>query len=554
MTQSPACGGRRLDQKEFIMLATPHDRNSGLTSSAIGENRRLHGPRSTFGLTFALLASAAFGGFWPGPAAAQGATAAAPGSSIDGAYNSRIEIGQANIAPSPASSSANSPNNPGFFAGILERDKLLGDIGGLRTRLDRSGVTLTLLNVSDVLGNTTGGINKGVTYSGLTWLTLQMDTKKAFGWDGGLINISGLQIRGRSLSQFYLDNLQTVTSIAASNTTRIWEIWYQQAFADGKYDVKIGQQSIDLEFTIAPSAAIFLNASMGFPALPSLDLFAAGPTYPLSSLGLRFRAQPTGAVTVLAGVFQDNPPGGSFSNDSELLGSTRWGGNFNLRTGALFIAEIQYRLNQPGNGDTDHGKASEGLPGTYKLGAWFDTASFQNQRYDTMGIPLASPGSNGIPQMNLRNYSLYGLADQMIWRPDPESPRSLNVFARAMAAPNDRNLINFSVNAGVNLKAPLPGRDDDTFGVGFGVARISSYAAGFNKDTNFYGTSPFLVPVRGSETFLEVTYLAQVTPAVTVQPDFQYIFNPGGGIANPNNPELRVKNEAVFGVRTIVTF
>ena len=123
-----------------------------------------------------------------------------------------------------------------------------------------------------------------------------------------------------------------------------------------------------------------------------------------------------------------------------------------------------------------------------------------------------------------------------------------------MGGPSDRNLISFSVNAGANLKAPLPGRDTDTLGIGFGVAKVGLYASGFDKDVNFYGTSPFPVPVRGMETFLEVTYQIQVTPWLAVQPDFQYILNPGGGIANPNNPEQRVKNEAIFGVRTAVTF
>ena len=441
-------------------------------------------------------------------------------------------------------------SGPGFFTGIMKRSTLLGDMGGLRPLLARYGVTLTLTDVSDVLGNVSGGTQKGFTYNALTTLTLQMDTQKAFGWDGGLINVSGLQIRGRSLSQYYLENLQTVSGIAAAPTTRFWEIWYQQSFADGKYDVKLGQQSLDQEFMVSPSSALYLNTMMGWPMLPSADLYAGGPAYPLSSLGVRFRAQPTSAITLLAGVFQDNPPGGSFYNNSQLLGSTLWGGNFNMRTGALFIAEAQYALNQPGNGDMDSGQGQGGLPGVYKFGAWFDTASFPSQRYDNMGSSLASPNSNGIPQMIPRNASLYGVVDQMIWRPDPDGPRSVNVFVRAMSAPDNRNLISFSVNAGVNLKAPLPTRDDDTFGVGFGVAKVSSYAAGFDQDTNFYGTAPFPVPTRNTETFLEITYQIQVTPWLQIQPNFQYIFNPGGGIPNPNNPALRIKNEAVFGFRT----
>src|SRR5208283_2045785 len=116
---------------------------------------------------------------------------------------------------------------------------------------------------------------------------------------------------------------------------------------------------------------------------------------------------PTDAVTVLAGVFQDNPPGGPFNNDGQLLGASRDGANFNLRTGALFIAELQYAVNQPAG---DNSKAaSGGLPATYKIGAWFDTAKFPDQRFDDLGLSLADPASSGNPRMHWHDYSLYAV-------------------------------------------------------------------------------------------------------------------------------------------------
>jgi porin len=115
-----------------------------------------------------------------------------------------------------------------------------------------------------------------------------------------------------------------------------------------------------------------------------------------------------------------------------------------------------------------------------------------------------------------------------------------------MGAPGDRNLINFSVNAGITMKAPLPGRDDDTVGIGFGIAKVSPSAAGFDIDSG--------LPARGTENFIEITYQVQVTGWWQVQPDFQYVFNPGGGILNPNDPTQRVGNEAIFGLRSILTF
>jgi porin len=306
------------------------------------------------GLASVLLACAVYGSGPARPAAAQSPPAGAP---LDGSNSGEINFS----LPGNNNADANS-DQLDFFTGVVRRGNLLGDIGGLRSFLGRYGITVALTDVSDVLGNTSGGIDRGATYSALTALTLQMDTQKAFGWDGGLVNVSGLQIRGRNFSEFYLNNLQTVSGIEAENTTRLWEVWYQQTFADGAYDVKFGQQSIDQEFMASQGSALYLNTMMGWPMLPSANLYAGGPAYPLSSLGIRLRAHPTGALTLLAGVFQDNPPGGPFDDDGQLRGSTRWGGNFNLRTGALFIAEAQYAINQPANGEIDRGNAPTGLP------------------------------------------------------------------------------------------------------------------------------------------------------------------------------------------------
>ena len=73
--------------------------------------------------------------------------------------------------------------------------------------------------------------------------------------------------------------------------------------------------------------------------------------------------------------------------------------------------------------------------------------------------------------------------------------------------------------------------------------------------TGRLGSCPARPPfVRGTETFVELTYQFTVTPWWQLQPDFQYIFNPGGGIQNPNDPAKHIGNEAIFGLRTVFTF
>jgi porin len=430
------------------------------------------------------------------------------------------------------------PQSQTVPAGLWTRSNLLGDMGGLRTTLGDYGVSLTLQDTETLLGNAAGGVKQGATMQGLTTATLQLDTQKAFGLAGGTINVSALQIHGQSLSPFYLDNLQTASGTEAEDSTRLWELWYDQSFANGAFDLRLGQQSLDQEFIVSKYSALFVNAMAGWPMLPTADLYAGGPAYPLSSLGIRGLARPESNLTVLAGVFDDNPPGGSFADDPQ---SADGGGvRFNLNTGALFIAEAQLTANM-----------IAGLPGTYKLGVWYDTGYFPDRAVDNQGLSLAAPDSDGIPEMHKGNDSAYAVVDQTIWQPKG-SARSLNLFVRLMGAPADQNLIDFSANGGLTLTDPFPGRPNDSAGLDIGIAKVSGRTADLDQAEAL--SSGSFVPVRGSETLIELTYLAQVTPWLQIQPDAQFVLNPGGGVVNPDDPTARLRDEMVIGVRTNVNF
>jgi porin len=456
----------------------------------------------------------------------------------------------AQAATPPGSATAPGSNAPfGLLGPSWQNQNLLGDMGGLRPALANYGVTLTILENIETFGNPTGGVTQGIEPKGLTTVTLQMDTEKAFGLKGGTLNVSGLQIWGGDYSTGNLMVQQTLSDIDAPAGVRLWELWYQQKFGD-KFDVKIGEQSLDEEFIIAPSGnSLFINGVSGWPGLPTVDLPGGGPAYPLAGLGVRGRVQATDNITMLAGVFNGSPIPWDSPNTPR---SNPNGVSFPLDTGTLAIAELQYAL---GPGAAAGKPSADGpLPGVYKIGAWYDSYKFDDQQYDDMGVPLASPLSNGMPAEHHGDFSLYGVMDQMVWRSKDDSNRTLNVFVRPMFTPyQDRNLVSASINAGFALKAPLPGRDNDGFGVEMGTVWASSGASAFDRQMQFYQPSVY-TPIRSNETFLEATYQLQVLPSWQVQPDVQYFINPGLGIANPNDPTQRIKNELVLGLRTNINF
>ena len=252
----------------------------------------------------------------------------------------------------------------------------------------------------------------------------------------------------------------------------------------------------------------------------------------------------------MAGLFNGSPV---VNNTGDPQQQNASGTSFPVNGGALAIAELQYSF--PALGGMVYSAHSDTLAGVYRLGCWYDTENFADLQYDNKGLSLANPASTGIPAMHQGDYAIYAVMDQMIWRDptDEDGDRAISFFARAMGTPEqDRNLVDFSMNAGLTFHEPIYHRDDDTCGVGMGLAKVGRHAAGLDQDTVFY-TGAFQ-PVRSDEIFVEATYQYQLTPWCQIQPDFQYVLNPGAGIPNPNFPGQRVKDEAVLGLRLNILF
>ncbi|TQL16613.1 OprB family porin [Zymomonas mobilis] len=430
---------------------------------------------------------------------------------------------------------------------------LLGDMGGIRTWLYKYGITFDLEEYDELWGNVSGGTSGKPAYEAVTAPTVRIDLEKLIGLKGGLFNVSALQTRGRSISQEQLSVYNPVSGFEADRSTRLFELWYQQSFFHDKLDIKIGQQDLDTEFLISDYGALYLNANFGWPMAPSVNLYGGGPAWPLASPAIRFRYRPNNQLTVLFAAADDNPSGHSFYNTADPTNQSVHsnGANFNMSGGAFLIAELQYAIN-PQPEDMSNLTENPGLPGIYRLGGFYDTGRFPDQRYDTNGNLLASPDSTGNPRMHRGNWMIYGIIDQMIWRPSLNSPTSLGVFVRPTGNMGDRNLVSFAIDAGFNLKAPFKGRNNDTVGIAWGMGRTSSRQRAYDRDLRYFNAGTYQ-PIAGTEHHIELTYQAQITPWMVLQPDLQYIVHPSGGVLNANTGK-QVGNEVVFGLHSNISF
>ncbi|HYZ61339.1 MAG TPA: carbohydrate porin, partial [Acetobacteraceae bacterium] len=285
-------------------------------------------------------------------------------------------------------------------------------------------------------------------------------------------------------------------------------------------------------------AALFLNHTFGWSSQVGADLPSGGPSYPLATPGVRLRLSPRDRLTLFAAVFNGDPAGPGPGQPQERDPS---GTAFRLGDGVFAILEAQLGLE------------IADLPGTYKLGGWYNSNRFRDERTNGAGVSVADPAAADLLGRPRRgNYGLYGIADQLVWRNPSSKDAGIGVFARAMGSPGDRNLINFYVDAGVTYKGVIPGREDDTAGLAFGYARYSDTVSKLDSDiARFTGTD---VPIRRNETVLELTYQAQIAPWWQVQPSAQYVFNLNGGVSDPLRPGKRLGDAAVLILRTAVTF
>lgn len=430
--------------------------------------------------------------------------------------------------------------------GLWQREKLTGNWGGTRTALEEKGIEIGLNYIGEALSVARGGLKRDTTYEGRLDLNVNTDLEKLVGWTGGKTHVRVFQIHnsGRNAA----DNVGSIadpSNIDALPTTRLFTAWFQQEFGKAA-SIRVGQLAADDEFLVSNTAGGLINGTFGWATIMSANLPSGGPAYPLATPGARLQINPTDNISLLAAVFSGDPAGKrcyDLDPETNPQACNKHGTTFSFSGGAFWMGEAQYQVNQD--------KKDKGLAAAYKIGAWYHTANFADQRFgvDASGkiVTLAL-----LPDYTLDhrgNWGVYGVIDQMIWR---GGERSVSVFARGGVSPSDRNLLSWYVDGGIGFKGLIPGRADDTLTFGVAHSKISKDAAALDRDTLVLGGLPY--PIRNAETVFEVSYIIQIAPWWMVQPDLQYIVHPGGNVPDPDHPDRAVGNALVVGVRSTMTF
>src|SRR5436190_15019524 len=258
------------------------------------------------------------------------------------------------------------------FERFAEQDYLLGDWGGLRTELSKHGVDLEFYYAGSGPMNLDGGIERAAIYQGAFLTSLDLNSEKLAGYEGGSFHVSSLWLHGQKpFSDRYVGDLNKVNLLDFKNDLRLWELWYEQKFFDGKLSVKLGQLAIDQDFIVPEyynslASLSFLNQTFFFPTMAfnvyDQPFFPVGQhalaSTPYGAPGIRVRVDPSQFTYLQVGAYDGKP---DFNNS---------GTEFKLSKdeGALIYGEVGLKFNQT--------KDAQAPPGNLKIGGYYHTDDF----------------------------------------------------------------------------------------------------------------------------------------------------------------------------------
>lgn len=330
----------------------------------------------------------------------------------------------------------------------------------------------------DFIRNLKGGIKTDFAYIGMEELSFTFDLEKIGLWQGGEIFLHGLNTHGSSPSQDFVGDLQVSSNIESGDYVGFYEYYLKQSVGD--FEFVFGQHDLNSEFAGTEYGGTFLNSSFGIT--PTMSLNVPVSIYPMATLAFIAKYTTRTYHSFKLGIY-DGYPGDSESNRYNLQP------NISLGEGFLCIGEYEksYFVN--------------GLPELYKLGAYYHTSDFINYR-DTL-------------QTLKGNFGIYLVSDFVLWSGFNHPDSYLGLFVQGGIAPEGINQADYYLGAGIHLNGILPNRFNDAIGFAFAYVNMSKP---FRKIT------PDLLP---GEMALEFTYKIHVFENYFIQPNIQYIINPG---------------------------
>jgi len=338
----------------------------------------------------------------------------------------------------------------------------------------------------DIVGVVAGGGDGRLRVLSNVDLFADLDLVRLVGWRGARAHFDLLDNRGARPNDS-AGTLQGVNNIEVAGAgLRLFEAWVEQDLGRGA-SLRVGLYDLNSEFYSTDSAGLLIAPPFGIGS----ELSATGPNgpsiFPSSALAARLYV-PVGRSGSFVRL-------GAINARAQTLGDPG-GVDFSFREGLLLIGEAGHS-----------GKRVRSA-----LGLWTYTRGREDlAETDTGGLPLRK-ASNGV----------YATVEGDLLA---SGGRQLTTFLRVgFSSPHDTPY-RAGLQAGFLLAPALTARADSQLSLGLHRAWLSDH---YRAAISAAGGDP------ASETALELTYADSLIGRLIVQPDLQWVFNPGGDRAARN--------------------
>jgi porin len=314
---------------------------------------------------------------------------------------------------------------------------------------------------------------------------------------GGEFYAQAMTIFGNKSSKNYTGDLQVFSNLESDTRLFLYQCWYKQTL--GKLIIKIGQLDLNADYSVSGYGSSLVNSSFG--VIPTISLNMPSSIFAYLTAGCSFKYMYSRSITFQTAFFNGDP--GNYETNRHNL---NW--HFSRDGGWFNISEFHYRTN------------SDIKPGKYKFGIFYHSKEFSD--------PLNSTQIKG-------NFGFFVMGEQQLTSEKNTIKNGLSMFFQFSYSPSDANLIGSYYSLGAIYRGMFDKWNEDELTLALASARIGENMLKFNPEFYKY------------ETALEITYKKYITPEIIIQPDFQYIINPGADKQNNRNVTIGL-------IRSIIAF
>ena len=429
---------------------------------------------------------------------------------IGAAFTNTLAYAQAQPADDKAAAAAPKASAgilplPYYSGDLATREYLTGDWGGFRNDLANHGLTLSPEWTQWAQGVVSGGKDTGWEYGGAFDIPGSFDLMRLGLVPGGLVQFRMDSRYGKTVNSDTgtLLPVNTAGSVPITGSTdesiaALTQLNYAQ-FLGEQFAVTFGKvQTYDgdaNEFASGRGNRQFMNFNFVFNSVYAR-------TVPYSTLAAGIIVMPTKAITITSTVM-NTADSSTTSGFNDIDKGTTWA------TEAYF----QYKLGK--------------LPGGMCLGG---TYAFNNDFAELNGQFQIQPGAGIVLPRKSDSWCVYWNGWQYLYSPD-EAPakidlgngkpdmRGFGLFARLGYADKDTSPVEWSASGGLGGRGLIPGRDNDTWGVGYNYDSLTDTRLGSVLNLRTYG--------QGFEAFYDLA----ITRAVDLTFDVQWVESARASIA-----------------------